>query len=530
MKKALKIHPSDNLAAALVDLQKGSLIHVNGSELKLLTDVPAKHKFALEDIVPGGIASMYGTAVGKATRKIRRGSVVTTENLRHYASLISSGTPGGYLWELPDVSAWQGRTFKGYLREDGRAGTANYWLVIPLVFCENRNALKLALTLSDVFGFSESSLLDYASGYLGAPPRPVAGRPQAELEGIRTFPVTGGCGGAAADSEALGKLLAAYADHPNVCGITVFSLGCEKLQPEIFKKALCERNPRFSKPALYFRQQEWKSTTEMMRASVRETLNHIQRLGTLHRTELPLAKLKIGVKCGGSDGFSGISANPVIGVVSDILIALGGASLLAEFPELCGAEGMITRRALSAEISGRFLELMRNYEKIANFHGTSLADNPSWGNIQDGLITDAMKSAGAAQKGGTAPVSAVLDYLEPMPERGLSLACTPGNDVLSVTAMAAAGCNLVLFSTGLGTPTGNPIVPVIKIATNTETAENLKDLIDFDCGPVIRGASVRETAEALLEKVLSAASGEYIVKAERLGQYDFMLWKRSVDL
>ncbi|MDR2353431.1 MAG: altronate dehydratase family protein [Deltaproteobacteria bacterium] len=530
MRQALKIHPSDNLAAALINLKKGALICLDDLEITLNTDVPAKHKFTLEDVYVGGILTMYGTIVAKALCTIPCGTLVTTDNIKHHASVLEQKNSGSYRFRPPDVSSWKDRTFKGYLREDGRVATGNYWLVMPLVFCENRNAQKLSDALSDAFGFSDHFLSDYASKLLGVPsgrqlPKTVNG-----LDGVRCLSVTGGCGGAGTDAEALGRLLAAYADHPNVCGISVFSLGCEKLQIDMFRKALFKQNPGFSKPALYFRQQDWKSTTDMMLSSLGESLNVIKSLDLSPRTDIPLSKLKIGVKCGGSDGFSGISANPVIGVVSDMLIALGGASLMAEFPELCGAEGMITERVKTEAISTKFLQLMKAYEREANFHGTSIADNPSWGNIQDGLITDAMKSAGAAQKGGTAPISAVLDYIEPMPQSGLSLACTPGNDVLSVTGMVAAGCNLILFSTGLGTPTGNPIVPVLKIATNTEMAQRLEDMIDFDCGPVIRGASISKTAEALFEKAILAAGGEYTVKAERLGQYDFMLWKRSVDL
>jgi len=245
---------------------------------------------------------------------------------------------------------------------------------------------------------------------------------------------------------------------------------------------------------------------------------------------VPLSKLKLGVKCGGSDGFSGISANPVIGEVSDRVVTLGGGSALAEFPELCGVEANMISRCIRKEDKARFLELMRRYEAAANACGASISDNPSPGNIHDGLITDAIKSAGAAKKGGKAPISAVLDYAEPMPDAGLSLVCTPGNDVEAVTGLVAAGVNVVLFSTGLGTPTGNPIVPVIKVATNTAVAERLSDLIDFDCGPIIDGEPIAAAADRLLEKVLDTASGRYSTKADRLGQHDFLFWKREVSL
>ena len=268
----------------------------------------------------------------------------------------------------------------------------------------------------------------------------------------------------------------------------------------------------------------------MMEEAVRKTVAHFKNADRVERRPVPLSKLKLGVKCGGSDGFSGISANPVIGEVSDRVVTLGGGSALAEFPELCGVEANMISRCIRKEDKVRFLDLMRRYEAAANACGTSISDNPSPGNIHDGLITDAIKSAGAAKKGGKAPISAVLDYAEPMPDSGLSLVCTPGNDVEAVTGLVASGVNVVLFSTGLGTPTGNPIVPVLKVATNTAVAEKMSDVIDFDCGPVIDGVPIPEVADRLFEKVVDAASGRYAVKADRLGQHDFLFWKREVSL
>lgn len=229
-------------------------------------------------------------------------------------------------------------------------------------------------------------------------------------------------------------------------------------------------------------------------------------------------------------GFSGISANPTMGIVSDIVISLGGASALAEFPELCGAEGDMVSRCVNQQDKTRFLDLMKLYEDQAKQCNASIADNPSPGNIKDGLITDAIKSLGAAKKGGLAPISAVCDYGQPMADVGLSLVCTPGNDVEAVTGQVAAGANVVIFSTGLGTPTGNPIVPVLKIATNTIVAEKLSSMIDFDCGPVIEGKSLESVADNLLELVVQTASREYIAKADALEQYDFIFWKREVSL
>jgi len=249
------------------------------------------------------------------------------------------------------------------------------------------------------------------------------------------------------------------------------------------------------------------------------------------RQPAPLAKLTIGLKCGGSDGFSGISANPAIGHLSDLVAAVGGRSILSEFPELCGSEQGLIDRCKSVEIGDRFIHLMRTYNARAKAVNSGFEMNPSPGNIRDGLITDAMKSAGAARKGGTSPVSDVLDYPEYVRADGLTLLCTPGNDVECVTAQVGAGANIVLFTTGLGTPTGNPIAPVIKLATNTVLAERMADIIDLDTGAIIRGErGVGDMGEDIFDLILDVASGKTLTKAESLRQDDFIPWKRGVSL
>ncbi|AHG21523.1 altronate hydrolase [Chania multitudinisentens RB-25] len=531
MQKILKIDESDNLIVALKNLNKGETVCWGTENITLVTDVKAKHKFSTEDIATDGIVSMYGTPVGKATKPIAKGEAVTVNNIKHYAApVLLNNEP--YHWQEPDISAYATRTFKGYMRDDGRVGTANYWLVLPLVFCENRNVTKLTDALNDALGYSDHSLTRFAMDLAGDSAS--KGKDKEKLlphiEGVRCITVNSGCGGATTDSMTMCDVLAAYADHPNVIGITVFSLGCEKARVIDFQHALNKRNPNFDKPALYFKQQEWENEEQMMQSALRETFSQMKAVGRTPRVDVPLSFLKLGVKCGASDGFSGISGNPAMGLVSDWVVTLGGASGLAEFPELCGAEGDMVKRCRNPADKKKFLELMNNYEKTANFFDTSIADNPSPGNIADGLITDAIKSTGAAKKGGRAPISAVCDYAEPMPDAGLSLVCTPGNDVVAVTGLVAAGCNIVIFSTGLGTPTGNPIVPVLKISTNTEIAERLKDIIDFDCGSVIEGTPLHDVSQALFERVIETASRDYIVKSDRLEQYDFLLWKRSLDL
>ncbi|KPC55199.1 UxaA family hydrolase [Amantichitinum ursilacus] len=532
MQTILCIHPDDDMLVALVDLAAGQLVSWEGDSILINTPVAAKHKFARRNLAQGELLKLYGVPVGRAMAPIRRGEAVTTENLEHYAADVEIAATQPYQWTAPDMARWQDATFEGVVRADGRVGTANYWLIFPLVFCENRNVEHLRNALEGPLGYATQDLAAYTLALLGeemAAPRAVT-RPFANVDGVRIITHAGGCGGTRADARSLCKVLAAYADHPNVAGITVFSLGCQNAQISMFQDALKARNPAFDKPCLIYEQQKWDSEDAMMKAVLQDTLNGLKAANAVTRQPVPLSALKIGVKCGGSDGFSGLSANPAMGLVSDMVVAVGGGSILAEFPELCGVEASLIERCQNDDDKRRFLGMMRDFEARAQAVGTSFAANPSPGNIRDGLITDAIKSAGAAKKGGTSPIVSVLDYGEPAARPGLSLLCTPGGDVESVTGIVASGANVVLFSTGLGTPTGNPIVPVLKIATNTRMATRLKDMIDFDCGPVISGTPLPEVAEGLFEMVLQTAGGRYRAKADRLQQYDFIFWKRDISL
>ncbi len=532
MQKVLCIHPDDDMLVALDDLASGEVVKWEEESILVCTPVARKHKLARRAFAEGDLLKLYGVPVGKATQPIRRGEAVTTDNLRHYAADVELTASCPYTWTPPSVDRWQGATFPGVVRADGRVGTANYWLIFPLVFCENRNVEHLRNALEGPLGYANNDLAAFTLSLLNddmSAPQPVT-RPFPNVDGIRMIAHTGGCGGTRSDARVLCNILAAYADHPNVAGITVFSLGCQNAQISMFKEALARQNPNFDKPCLIYEQQQWDGEQAMMKAGLQDTLKALQTANQVTRQPMPLSHLKIGVKCGGSDGFSGISANPTMGLVSDMVVALGGSSILAEFPELCGVEASLIERCVQDDDKRRFLGLMRDFEAKAEAVGTHFADNPSPGNIKDGLITDAMKSAGAAKKGGTSPIVAVLDYGEQAHMAGLSLLCTPGNDVESVTGMVASGANVVLFSTGLGTPTGNPIVPVLKIATNNRIAEKLSDIIDFNCGPVVEGAPLAEVAADLLDLVAATAGGEYKVKADRLEQYDFIFWKRDISL
>jgi len=510
--------------------------------------IPDKHKVAVQHFIPGDAICMYGVCVGRATADISAGSLLTTRNVIHDAAPYQL-RHGDYQWNPPDVTPWWERQFFGYHRSDGQVGTANHWLIIPLVFCENHNIAVLREAFEQELGYGVSAsyraqvadLVDqYREGASVEALRAHVTNYSSESHRARIFPnVDGihflthtlGCGGTRQDAEALCGLLAGYLHHPNVAGGTILSLGCENAQIGLLKAALRRRNPRFDKPLLYFRQQEHTSADAMLRAIIPETFAALAEANTLVRQEAPLSKLTVGLECGGSDGFSGISANPAIGYAADCLAALGARTILAEFPELCGVEQNLIDRCEQPEDAQRFITLMQRYATAASAVGAGFDMNPSAGNIRDGLLTDAMKSAGAALKGGTAPVAGVLDYPEYATGTGLHLLCTPGGDVESTTAMAGAGAQIILFSTGMGTPTGNAIASVIKISSNTQLYRRLPDLIDIDAGSIIEGhESIEEVGTRILERIIESASGAYITRAEQLGQRDFIPWKRGISL
>jgi altronate hydrolase len=547
VKSFLQIHPDDNVLVALQDLPKGQIIEWNGQVITLKDDIHAKHKFFIEDLSVGAEVLMYGVLVGKATTAIPQGGLMTTENV-HHASQDYAYRKVNYEWQVPDVSKFSNRTFNGYHRADGRVGTANYWLFVPTVFCENRNldVIKEALyntlgyTVTDKYKqFTEQLLEAYQAGEDTssfkidnlAPVEPLRKRVFKHVDGIKFLNHQGGCGGTRQDSALLSQLLAAYADHPNVAGITVLSLGCQHLQTQHLLDDVKQRNPSFDKPVLIFEQQKSQSEEQLIQDAILQTFEGLTEINKIERKPAPLSKLCVGVKCGGSDGFSGISANPAVGYTSDLLVALGAKVLLAEFPELCGAEQNIIDRCVNEPTAEKFIRLMQEYDAQAHAVGSGFHMNPSPGNIKDGLITDAIKSTGAAKKAGTSPVVDVLDYTEPVTKPGLSLVCTPGNDVEATTGKAASGATLILFTTGLGTPTGNPVCPVIKVATNTALATRMSDIIDIDTGAIIRGEkTIEEMGTEILEYCIKAASGEEIPKAVQLNQDDFIPWKRGVSL
>jgi altronate hydrolase len=545
----LKVHPADNVLVALKNLEKGTVVSFEGMEYTIQEHVKAKHKLAVCDLAPGDSVTMYGVLVGKAQQPIKKGGLISTGNVKHAANDFTVGQRHTE-WVVPDVSAFSGRTFSGYHRADGSVGTANYWVVVPMVFCENRNldVLQQALVTDLGYGRNRSYQLQsqqlielYKTGksveeILGTDLRADYGRNANErlfpnVDGIKFLTHDGGCGGTRQDAQALCGLLAGYITHPNVAGATVLSLGCQNAQVSILEEEIKKRTADFSKPMYILEQQKVGQESEFLSLAIKQTFAGLMLANRQERKAAPLSKLCIGLECGGSDGFSGISANPAIGYTSDLLVALGGSVILSEFPELCGVEQNLSDRCVDVEAAERFSILMRTYNDRAKAVGSGFDMNPSPGNIRDGLITDAIKSAGAAKKGGTSPVTAVLDYPEKVTRPGLNLLCTPGNDVESTTAEVAAGANVVLFTTGLGTPTGNPVAPVVKIASNTALYDRMRDIIDINTGSVIEGTeTIKEAGERILDYVIGVASGEIEIAAIRHVQDDFIPWKRGVSL
>lgn len=539
----LQIHPGDNVWVALQNIAAGTAVSNGQQTVTAIRDIAAKHKMAVTLLPKDGPVIMYGVLVGLANEDIPAGELITTKNIRHASGQFSVSGERHAEWTPPDTSPWENRTFKGYHRKDGRVGTGNYWVIIPLVFCENRNVQLLHEMLVKELGYREPSpyeamlqqlLQDFRQGntsHESTATLTLPVRTFPNIDGIKLLTHTMGCGGTKDDARTLCGLLAGYITHPNVAGATVLSLGCQNAQISILREEIEKRSPGFDRTVIYLEQQQEGSEKTLMTKALQQTFEGLAYANQWQRQPAPLSKLCIGMECGGSDGFSGISANPAVGKVADILVALGGSVILSEFPELCGVEQELSDRCVTTDMAARYVQLMRDYASRAEAVGSGFDSNPSAGNIRDGLITDAIKSAGAAKKGGSSPVTDVIDYPGWVQRPGLALLCTPGSDVESTTAEVGAGANLVLFTTGLGTPTGNPVTPVVKLSTNSTLAAKMHDIIDLDTGTIINGEeTMEEVANRIMELVIATASGDYQTKAQVLKQDDFIPWKRGVSL
>lgn len=494
--QAIVIHEGDSVAVALQDLSAGTKAVVDGQEIVLKDDINRGHKFALKDIAAGEPVLKYGYAIGTARSLIARGSHVHTHNVKTALSgelsyTFSKSAPV----TLPAVNA----TFEGYLRPDGEVGIRNEIWIIPTVFCVNNVARVLETYANE----------QIKSGRF------------AHVDGCKALTHPYGCSQMGEDQETTQRVLAALSRHPNCGGVLVLGLGCENNNIGVFKELLNLNDPRIR----LLNSQEVPDEDEAGRKLIDELLTQAE---SCRRETVPLSRLRIGLKCGGSDGLSGITANPLIGRFSDLVVGSGGTSVMTEVPEMFGAEQILMNRAHDDKVFERCVQLINNFKHYFTAHGQTVSENPSPGNKAGGITTLEDKSLGCVQKGGQAEVSDVLHYGETIRQHGLNLLQGPGNDGVSCTALAAAGCHLILFSTGRGTPFATA-VPTIKISTNSELFARKPGWIDFNAGRIVSGSTFNELTSELLDYVIAVASGQ-MTCSENKGYHEIVIWKDGVTM
>ena len=493
MKTFIKIHPSDLVAVALTPLCAGTKLEVGGQAVTLLEDIPQGHKFALKPIEAGSPVIKYGAPIGEAKEDIPAGGWVHVHNVK-----TGLGDVLDYVYE-PDnapLVPTDDLLFQGYRREDGRAAVRNEIWIIPTVGCVN-----------DVARAIERQAQRYKTG---------------AIDGIFAFPHPYGCSQMGDDQENTRRILADLINHPNAGGVLVLGLGCENSNIDVLKPYIGQYNESRVKFLVCQESED----------EVGDALTLIEELagyaGRFRREPISCGELVIGMKCGGSDGLSGITANPTVGAFSDLLISKGGTTILTEVPEMFGAETLLMNRCENERIFTDTVNLVNSFKNYFTSHNQTIYENPSPGNKKGGISTLEDKSLGCTQKSGSAPVSGVLSYGEPVCRRGLNLLSAPGNDLVASTALAASGAHIVLFTTGRGTPFASP-VPTVKIASNSALAGKKKNWIDFNCGTLVEDGTVEELGQKLFDFVLEVASGKQ-VKAEEAGFHDMAIFKQGVTL
>lgn len=489
--KLIQIHSGDNVAVALEDITRGEALEIGG--LIALEDVRRGHKIALRAIPAGGDIVKYGCVIGQAKEDIPAGAWVHVHNVRTGLSEGGSYAYDHKTFPLPETAS---RTFRGYRRPDGRAAVRNELWIIPTVGCVNSIAQRLVRENQDLVSGS--------------------------VEGLYTFPHPFGCSQMGEDHAQTRKLLAALARHPNAGGVLILGLGCENLTMDQFKEELGTWDERRVKFLLC---QDVEDEFAAGAALLKELADYA---GTFRREDIPAGELVVGMKCGGSDGLSGITANPAVGRFSDRLVALGGSTVLTEVPEMFGAEGILFDRCADEAVFQKAVGMVEDFKRYFTSHGQVVYENPSPGNKAGGITTLEDKSCGCVQKGGSAQIVDVLRYGEAVTRKGLNLLCGPGNDLVSATALTAAGAHLILFTTGRGTPFGAP-APTVKISTNTALYERKGGWIDFNAGTVAQGESLDGAGERLLDFVLEIAGGRP-TKSEQRGAREISIWKDGVVL
>jgi altronate hydrolase len=495
---AIHLHPKDNVAIARVALAPGQRLAPGGAEFTVRTPVPAGHKVALMRIEPGEFLYRYGQRIGRALTRIETGEHIHTHNLSFEELDLSFEFPVG---DIPIPAAPRDTpTFLGYLRSDGRVGTRNYIAVVAASNCAAHTA--------DVI----------AQSFVGETLPP-------NIDGVVAFPHGEGCAmSIGPDTEQLQRTLSGVLDHPNVAAAIILGLGCETNQIDHYLGPNASQKERAT-PLAGLTVQGSGGTISTRDAGRREIRRLLEQVAEQKRKEVPASKIILGLNCGGSDSFSGITANPALGVASDMLAALGGAPVLAETTEIFGAEHLLVRRARNRATAEKLLGFIAAYKRYLNQFGGSFNDNPSPGNKEGGLTNILEKSLGAVAKAGQSTLNDAVDYAERITVSGFNFMNTPGYDPASLAGLAAGGCNLIAFTTGRGSAIGFPTVPVIKIATNTPMYRRMTDNMDINAGAIADGThSVAEAGREIFEMVLRVASGER-TKAERLGHHEFVPWR-----
>ena len=490
----IHIHPSDNVAVALADLPQGTTVTVDGVEVTAAEAITRGHKIALQDIAAGEPIVKYGNTIALATKDIKKGTWVHTHNVH---TGLSEGGEYVYDHKVYDLPNPAPRTFMGYRRKDGRAAIRNELWIVPIVGCVNGIAKQLVEKNQHLV--------------------------QGSVEGIYTFAHPFGCSQLGDDLAQTKKLLTALVRHPNAGGVLCLGLGCENLTLPMFKEALGDYDPERVKILIC---QDVEDEIEAGSALLKELADYA---GQFTREEIPASELVIGMKCGGSDGLSGITANPTVGRFSDRLIALGGSTVLTEVPEMFGAENILFSRCLNQEVFDKAVGMVNDFKQYFVSHGQVVYENPSPGNKAGGITTLEDKSCGCVQKGGSAQIVDVLRYAEPVTKKGLNVLSGPGNDLVSATDLTAAGAHMILFTTGRGTPFGAP-APTVKISTNSALYNKKKSWIDFNAGTVADGTeTLDEAGDRLLDFVMEIASGK-LTNAEKHGCREISIFKDGVVL
>ena len=492
--KVVHISPEDNVVVAIAPIAKGDEIKVDDIDLIAGEDIPQGHKVAVHTIPEGGQVIKYGVSIGHTTEAVEAGRWVHTHDMK---TNLSGEVEYTYAPAVPEKKTMPVETFEGYVRADGKVGTRNEIWIIPTVGCVNDVAKHLVEMNQDIV--------------------------KGSIEGLYTYTHPFGCSQTGHDHATTRKLLADLVRHPNAGAVLVLSLGCENLTHEQF---LEELGPYDEHRVKFLTCQDVEDEFEEGSRLLHELADYA---GQFHRETVGLDKLVLGMKCGGSDGLSGITANPTVGRVSDLIVAQGGTTILTEVPEMFGAESMLMGRCVNKEIFEKAAHMLNGFKDYFISHHEVVYDNPSPGNKQGGITTLEDKSCGCVQKGGKAAISDVLAYAEPVHTKGLNLLYGPGNDLVSSTNLTASGCTLILFTTGRGTPFGAP-APVAKIATNDRLAERKANWIDFNAGPVAsQGESVDDAGRRLLDLVKEIASGKK-TKAEQNGFREISIFKDGVVL